>query len=78
MNYQLIRELVLDWAHKADRAAKVERELAALRLLVASEVARLRVLADEPEVIWGHRTLLQLVIENLSVPAPAQEEETAE
>ena len=56
-------------------AARVQAELADYRLLVASEVVRLRVMREEPDLHWGHTMLLGSVIENLSTPAPAQEEE---
>jgi len=69
------------WEAKADdqraRAERAEAELKDYRLLVGSEVARLSLLLEDirkPPSYTGRQAMLESVIENLSAPAPGQED----
>lgn len=55
------------------RAEKAEQELADYKLLVASQVQRLRVILRDGQPLRGMRLILEEIVENLSAPAPAQE-----
>ena len=68
------RRVVCGWSEQ-ELVKRAQQDLADYRLLVASEGARLRVLLEDPGQYTGQRLILEGVVENLSAPAPAKEEE---